>query len=379
MKTGKRLSFKRHSHRSRGHVNPTFFPIQRKCEQCEEEDKKKVQKKGDRNAGGTGAGFFQGYMQGIHAKGQPLPESTRTFFENRLGGSFGDVRLHTDDEARMAAKDVRAKAFTWRNHVVLNREYFRGQDADGRRLLAHELTHVMQQRGRGDAIQRAPEDNAQTAASGSPTQAAPGQAEETQAVPGEESARSQETQAVEQEEAVMEPMSLPDFTTVGKPSMWMDLGKSITVTGKTDATFDGGTGTTKNLKAVPAKDCSGCTGNECITVTGQLVITYNVSTSITLPDVPEGLTPCQQKRVRDAIDTKISPHEDQHVAAFNTYNGTVTLSINYTGCKAGLAQFVQDMHDADGATRKAAAKAKSAALDPFNVPIDLDCEEPPKK
>ena len=84
--------------------------------------------------------------------------------------------------------------------------------------------------------------------------------------------------------------------------------------------------------------------------------------------------------MRDAINNKIKPHEAQHVAAFETYNGAVKLPINFTGCKADLAAHVQSIHDADAAAREATARRKSAALDPFHVNVDLDCQdEPPKK
>jgi hypothetical protein len=159
------------------------------------------------------------------------------------------------------------------------------------------------------------------------------------------------------------------------------FGKSVRFTGKTDADFDGGTGQTSGLKAMPAKDCKNCSASECITITGKFEITYTVTTNVTMPDVPEGLTPCQHKRVKDAIDNVIGPHEQEHVKAFNTYNGKTTFPINYTGCRDGLQQHLQDINDADGIKRKAAAKAKSDALDPFFVDVDLDCKEPelPKK
>ncbi len=183
------------------------------------------------------------------------------------------------------------------------------------------------------------------------------------------------------EEDIVAPVSLPDITTYGHPASESAYGKSVRFDGKTDADFDGGVGQTKNLKAIPAKECKDCSASECMTVTGSFEITYTVTTSVMLPDMPEGLTPCQQKRVKDAIDGVLAPHEQKHVKAFETYNGKVTLPITYTGCKDGLQPYLQDLNDADGIKRKAAAKAKSDALDPFFVNVDLDCVEPvpPKK
>ncbi|UFH55828.1 DUF4157 domain-containing protein [Spirosoma sp. KNUC1025] len=353
----------------------SFFEaaIQRKCEKCEEEDKQKVQKKSEAGAPTASKSFFNSYMGGIQSKGQPLGDSTRGFFENRLSGPFGDVRIHADSEATMAAKAVNAKAFTWQNHIVFNRQYYNEQTAAGKQLLAHELTHVLQQREQGSAmLQRAPEDE-----SGPATQPEEEPAGAESAAP---QAAEKEQKATEQEAKAMEPEALPNFSTFGKATEPITVfGKSVSLKGETTAKFDDGVGTTQNLKAQPAQKCDGCADAECVTVTGQLIITYNLTTSVALPDMPEGLTPCQQTRVRDAIDNKIKPHEDLHVAAFNTYKGTVTLPINYTGCKAGIADHVQAMHDADNLARARAAKAKSAALDPFFVPVDLDCAEPPKK
>jgi hypothetical protein len=187
-----------------------------------------------------------------------------------------------------------------------------------------------------------------------------------------------EKAAASKEEKVAAPMPLPNFSVFGKPGFHADFAQNVTFSGRTDATFDGGKGHTENLKAVPATDCKGCGGGDCITATGSLVIDYHVSTTVNLPEVPSGLTPCQQKRVRDTINNVLKPHEDQHVAAFQSYIGTVRLPINYTGCKDGLQAHVQSMIDADSAARETAAKAKSAALDPFVVNVDLDCEEPRK-
>src|SRR5262249_11707979 len=123
-----------------------------------------------------------------------------------------------------------------------------------------------------------------------------------------------------------------------------------------------------------------CDGAECVTVTGSLEINYHVDTTVTLPATPADLTPCQKVRVEDAINNKIRPHESEHVKAFNTYNGTATLPIHYTGCRSGLESYVQGMHEADAAAREGAARTKSSALDPFNVFVDLDCDDPlPKK
>ena len=82
--------------------------------------------------------------------GQPLSPSTRAFFELRLGVRLGDVRVHADTGAAQSAEAISARAFTSGRDIVFGRGEFAPESPRGRRLLAHELAHVVQQR-RGDA------------------------------------------------------------------------------------------------------------------------------------------------------------------------------------------------------------------------------------
>jgi hypothetical protein len=78
--------------------------------------------------------------------GQPLEEPVRADMEGRLGHSFSDVRVHTGDSAHDSATSVNAHAYTVGSNIVFQRDkYDPGSDA-GRTMLAHELTHVVQQR-----------------------------------------------------------------------------------------------------------------------------------------------------------------------------------------------------------------------------------------
>ena len=78
--------------------------------------------------------------------GRPLDTDVRTDMEARLGQPFGDVRIHTDGTAAASARSVQAHAYTVGNEVVFNDgQYNPGSDA-GRQTIAHELTHVVQQR-----------------------------------------------------------------------------------------------------------------------------------------------------------------------------------------------------------------------------------------
>lgn len=90
------------------------------------------------------------------SSGEPLSAAVRHRVEPVLGADLGHVRVHTDLASREAASDIRAKAFTHRNHIYLGPR----QSSDDVPLLAHEATHVMQQ-APGDTdgrIHRKPED-----------------------------------------------------------------------------------------------------------------------------------------------------------------------------------------------------------------------------
>lgn len=79
--------------------------------------------------------------------GRPLPPAERSVFEPRLGRDFGDVRLHTGERATDLTRALDARAFAHGTDVYFGRGQYRPGTTDGRRLLAHELTHVVQQTG----------------------------------------------------------------------------------------------------------------------------------------------------------------------------------------------------------------------------------------
>ena len=82
----------------------------------------------------------------IASGGAPLPSDVREDMEGRFGQDFGDVRVHSDGAAHDSAKSVNAQAYTVGANIVFQRDkYDPGSDA-GKHMLAHELTHVVQQR-----------------------------------------------------------------------------------------------------------------------------------------------------------------------------------------------------------------------------------------
>ena len=84
---------------------------------------------------------------GLMSPGQPLDSATKAFFEPRFGHDFSQVRVHTNARAAEAARLVHALAFTTGPDVVFGAGQHSPHTEPGRRLLAHELAHVVQQSG----------------------------------------------------------------------------------------------------------------------------------------------------------------------------------------------------------------------------------------
>ncbi|MFC8828875.1 DUF4157 domain-containing protein [Streptomyces sp. NPDC057137] len=82
----------------------------------------------------------------VSSGGSPLDTETRTDLESRMGADFSDVRIHNDSAAHESAKGVGAHAYTVGNNVVFQRDAYDPSSPQGRTTLAHELTHVIQQR-----------------------------------------------------------------------------------------------------------------------------------------------------------------------------------------------------------------------------------------
>jgi hypothetical protein len=118
--------------------------LQRKCESCLEEENLTLQRQADPPQAVSpfvSAGDVNGVLRG---QNQPLPLPIRTEFETRFGRDFSDVRIHTDEPASTSAKSLGALAYTVGNHIVFAANKFAPHHRSGRELLAHELTHVIQ-------------------------------------------------------------------------------------------------------------------------------------------------------------------------------------------------------------------------------------------
>jgi hypothetical protein len=93
----------------------------------------------------------------LHSPGRPLDKATRAFFEARLGQDLSDVRVHTGSEAARSARAINAQAYTAGKDVVFGSGQYSPDSTRGRRLLAHELAHVVQPSALG-IVRRAPSD-----------------------------------------------------------------------------------------------------------------------------------------------------------------------------------------------------------------------------
>ncbi len=89
----------------------------------------------------------QAIEAGLRSPGQPLDTATRSFMESGFGHDFGQVRIHTDGAAKTSTRAVDALAFTVGRDIVFGDGLYAPTTPKGQRLLAHELTHVVQQRG----------------------------------------------------------------------------------------------------------------------------------------------------------------------------------------------------------------------------------------
>jgi hypothetical protein len=119
--------------------------LSRKCSACEEEDKKSLRRKPTRPESPIGAPSI--VHEVLRSTGQSLEPETRRFMEARSGHDFGRVRVHRDALANASASAVAARAYTVGHHIVFAAGQFAPGTAEGRKLIAHELAHVIQQRG----------------------------------------------------------------------------------------------------------------------------------------------------------------------------------------------------------------------------------------
>jgi hypothetical protein len=115
-----------------------------------EEEEEAVQTKTQHSQSTTASPRFYNQLAGSKGSGSPLQRSTQAEMSSGIGADFSNVRIHTDSRAAEMSRNIQAKAFTVGNHIYFNKGEYNPQHAEGKRLLAHELTHTVQQ----GAVQR---------------------------------------------------------------------------------------------------------------------------------------------------------------------------------------------------------------------------------
>ena len=136
------------------------LPIQRKCEKCDQEER--LQKKEENmeemrvmqkpifestEDSRIQTKSIENQLNNSKGKGKPLAKDVRSNMESAFGNDFSKVKIHTDSPAIQMNKELGAKAFTHGKNIFFNKEQYNPESSDGRKLLAHELTHVIQQNG----------------------------------------------------------------------------------------------------------------------------------------------------------------------------------------------------------------------------------------
>ncbi|MBS1614765.1 MAG: DUF4157 domain-containing protein [Bacteroidetes bacterium] len=320
-------------------------------EKKKDEDKK-VQRKGPESSGPIPT------TSSLASPGSEnsLPADMNRFFSQTIGRDFSDVKIHTGSEANKAAHSVQARAYTLGNHIVFAEGEYSPGSTEGKHLLAHELAHVAQQD--------------------------PGKLRRK-----EEPSENTETESA----APVAPLQDDFLGTIALSGSGMPLPSVVAyancagarVSGLTTANYDHGTYSVSGAALKRAKDCKGCAEVECVTVSGVIVHQFSASPTVDLPTVPPGnWSECEKKAIQTFIDTTLSQHEQKHVAAFKTYNGSVKTPFTYTGCKDGLDAYVAGIHNKINSDREAATTAKSDVYDAnganqFN--IACDCPDPKPK
>jgi Domain of unknown function (DUF4157)/Annexin len=142
---------------------PETALVQRKCNHCEEEQVQMkplapsitqfIQTKSEN--GGTASDRVINQINATRGSGSPMEGPTQSFMKSRFGTDFSGVKIHTGTNAVQMSRELNAQAFTVGNDIYFNSGKYNPSSDSGRHLLAHELTHTMQQgRGIGRKIQK---------------------------------------------------------------------------------------------------------------------------------------------------------------------------------------------------------------------------------
>ena len=122
-------------------------------EKLQKKEDDKLQRKSSDGTSAVGVST-QSAIQNKTTGGQPLSGDVRSYMEPRFKADFSNVRIHSDPESASLSNHLSARAFTYQNHVFFSRDQYQPGTSEGKQLLAHELTHTIQQ---GHAVQRSPQ------------------------------------------------------------------------------------------------------------------------------------------------------------------------------------------------------------------------------
>ncbi len=155
-------SFSNSENNSIDFFNKSNRSIQRKCAACEEEEKllrkesfsarspSDGQTKTETALPQTVSSSIAGNLNSSNSSGNPLQHNTRKQMESSFGADFSHVRIHNDNTAAQMSKDLNAQAFTHGSDIYFNSGKYDANNKEGQHLLAHELTHVVQQGAQGN-------------------------------------------------------------------------------------------------------------------------------------------------------------------------------------------------------------------------------------
>lgn len=138
-----------------------------RCQEYQREKKQQLVKNRNVQANGAGEVVAQSIVHDVlsSSSGQRLDSTTRAFFEPRFGFNFDHIRIHTDSKSAEAAESIQSKAFTAGDDIYFGRNRYNPFSTKGAQLLAHELTHTIQQNSgirNGVLIQRTLEEDINT-------------------------------------------------------------------------------------------------------------------------------------------------------------------------------------------------------------------------
>lgn len=131
---------------------PVQQSIQRMCSACNEKEKK-IQEKSESNTSEVSSSLSHN-IENASGKGNVLPIKTMTQMNSSFGADFSRVRIHNNSESVNMNKELHAQAFTHGSDIYFNAGKYNTETTTGKQLLAHELTHVIQQSSRDGIISR---------------------------------------------------------------------------------------------------------------------------------------------------------------------------------------------------------------------------------